>query len=71
MQSATTMRARAPRAVYAETAILDIQQLADALGVSVDTVEKMDLPHFYAGTRTKRFVFRQVLGVLEERARAA
>ncbi len=65
--TATQVR-RSPRAVFPETAILNVQQLADALGVSVDTVEKMDLPHFYAGTRTKRFVFRQVLRVLEERA---
>lgn len=62
---------RAPRAVFPESAVLNAQQLADAIGVSVDTIEKMDLPCFYAGTRTKRYVWRQVLAILEERARAA
>ena len=65
---AETQVRRSPRAVFPETAILNIEMLADALGVSEDTVEKMDLPCFYAGKRTKRFVYRQVLRVLEERA---
>ena len=62
---------RSPRAVYPETAVLSPTQLADALGVSPERVDELDLPCVELGRNTRRYVWRQVLKVLEERAEQA
>lgn len=62
-----TLRRR-PTAVYAETAVLDPEQLAAALGVDVDRLEDFGFPVVELGPRTRRYVWRQVLAVLEKRA---
>lgn len=59
---------RRPTAVYAETAVLDAEQLAAGLGVGVDRVEELNLPTIYLGDRTRRWVWRQVLAALEGKA---
>lgn len=57
-----------PPITYPREAVLDIDQLAAGLGVSVRTIERMDLPTVILGARTKRFIWGQVLDVLAERA---
>jgi hypothetical protein len=54
--------------VYSRDAVLDIAQLAAGLGVSVRTAERMDLPSFLVGVRSRRYLWGQVLDVLAERA---
>jgi hypothetical protein len=56
------------RTSYSRDDVLTPRELATALGVSVRTIERMDLPTVYIGHRTKRFVYGQVLDVLKERA---
>lgn len=53
---------------YPRDAVLTVKQLAEALGVSVRTVERMDVPTIYIGKRTRRFIWGQVLDVLAQRA---
>jgi hypothetical protein len=57
-----------PPVTYPREAVLDIEQLAAGLGVSVRTIERMDLPTVILGARTKRFIWGQILDVLAERA---
>lgn len=64
----TVAMAREP-VVYSRDAVLDVAQLAAGLGVSIRTVERMDLPSFIVGARTRRFLWGQVLDVLEARAK--
>lgn len=52
---------------YPLDSILTLSQLAAALQVEERTASSMDLPFFYAGKR-QRWIYRQVLAVLEERA---
>lgn len=55
-------------ATYARDAVLTIDEVAKGLGVSVRTVERMDLPTIYLGKRTKRFLWGQILDTLAARA---
>lgn len=48
-------------------AILDISQVAQWLQVSTRTVERLDIPSVFLGTRTKRFLGKDVLAYLEGR----
>lgn len=61
-------RSRHPRATFPETAVLSRAQLADALGVDANELDKLDLPYVELGRKTRRYVWRQVLRVLEARA---
>jgi hypothetical protein len=54
--------------VYSRDAVVDIAQLAAGLGVSVRTAERMDLPSFLVGKRSRRWLWGTVLEVLAERA---
>jgi hypothetical protein len=54
--------------VFSRDAVLCIEQVAAGLGVSVRSVERMDLPTIYVAARTKRFLWGQVLDLLAERA---
>ena len=63
-----TTRSRHPRALYPETAVLSPTQLADALGVSVDRLDELDLPSVELGRSSRRYVWRMILRVLEERS---
>ena len=53
---------------YPRDAVLTVKQLAEALGVSVRTVERMDIPTIYLGKRTRRFIWGQVLDALAGKA---
>jgi hypothetical protein len=57
-----------PPITYPRDAVLNVEQLAAGLGVSVRTVEKMDLPTVYIGPRLKRWIWGDVLDVLRQRA---
>lgn len=57
-----------PVVSYPREAVVDLEQLAAGLGVGRGVAEKMDLPFFMAGARM-RFVWGQVLDVLEQRAK--
>lgn len=59
---------RQPTAVYPETAVLGPEQLAAALGIDVDNIDDHRFPTAYLGPRTRRYVWRQILAVLEQRA---
>lgn len=48
-------------------AVLNIEQVADWLQVSTRTVERLDIPHTFLGTRTKRYLGKDVLKYLELR----
>ena len=57
-----------PRPVvsYPETAVLDTKQVCDALGISRTTLWRRGIPCSYAlGVRKPRYVWRQVLAMLE------
>lgn len=48
-------------------AILNIEQVAEWLQVSTRTVERLDIPHTFLGTRRKRFLGKDVLKFMEQR----
>lgn len=66
MEARTTVRIPV---TYDRDAVLNAEQVAAALGVSVRTVERMDLPSFLVGARSRRYLWGQVLDVLAERSR--
>jgi hypothetical protein len=53
--------------VYSRDAVVDLEQLAAGLGVSVRIAETLDLPSFLVGKR-RRWLWGTVLDVLAERA---
>lgn len=57
-----------PVVAYPETAVIDVHQLCQWLGISKRQVERQGFPCFYLGTRTRRYSVRQVLEFLEKRA---
>lgn len=48
--------------------VLTKQEVAARLKVSLRTVDRLDLPAVYLGTKTPRFLWSRVLDVLKERA---
>lgn len=65
------MKKRKDAAVsYPPEAVLNIRQLADWLQVGESTVERLDIPSVFLGTRTKRWIGKDVLAYLEERKSA-
>jgi len=56
------------RTPYERDEVLTIEQLAEALSVSIRTIERSDLPTIYFGKRTRRYIYGQVLDVLAKRA---
>lgn len=54
---------------YPPEAVLTIQQLADWLGVSRRTVQRLPIPVVRLGHRTLRYRGRDVLDYLERKAR--
>lgn len=55
---------------YPPEAVLNIRQLADWLQVGESTVERLDIPSVFLGTRTKRWIGKDVLAYLEQRKSA-
>ncbi len=50
---------------YTETSVLTIDQVAEWLQVSKRQVERLNLPCFYLGARTRRFLGKTVIEHLE------
>lgn len=59
------------RVSYAATDVLGPEEVALGLRVSVDTVDRMDLPWCWLGGRTRRIAWGTVLDILRTRAKAA
>lgn len=66
MTTPATRGARTP-ITHPRDAILSTADVCAVLGVTHETVAKMDLPCFYAGNRP-RYIWGQVLDVLASRA---
>ena len=49
-------------------AVMDIEQLAECLGVSKRQAERQNFPCYYLGTRTRRFLGQDVLDHLRKKA---
>lgn len=58
-----------PKAYPPET-VLNIDQVAEWLQVSVRTVERLDIPFIFLGIRQKRYLGKDVLKFLEQRKSA-
>lgn len=56
----------APKAYPAE-AVLTIEQVADWLQVSKRQAERLNIPCFYLGTRTRRYLGKSVLEFLAQK----
>lgn len=55
---------------FPETAVLNVKQVAQWLGVSTRSVERLDIPCVFLGTRSKRYLGKDVLAYLEQRKSA-
>lgn len=53
---------------YPPEAVLTIRQLADWLQIGVRSVERLDIPCVMLGTRTRRYVAKDVLRYLDQRS---
>ena len=51
---------------YADNAILTAAQVAEWIGVSMRKFERMDVPCIYLGTRTRRYLAKDVIRWLEK-----
>jgi len=58
-----------PVVLYPPEAVLDVDHVALALGVSPRTVERLDLPCIYLGAHIRRFLWSEVLAALRARGR--
>lgn len=56
---------------YPPETVLNIEQVAEWLQVSTRTVERLDIPFFLLGKRTKRYLARHVLEFIEKMKVAA
>jgi hypothetical protein len=61
------LRPRREPVTYSESSVLTIKQVADWLQVSVRQAERLRIPCFYLGTRTRRYLGKSVLEYLEEK----
>lgn len=53
---------------YPPEAVLDIEQVAEWLQVSKRHAERLHIPCIYLGTRTRRYIGKQVLEFLEKKS---
>jgi hypothetical protein len=58
-------------AQYNPQTILDAAQCAEWLGISVDSLERSDIPIAYLGERTKRYLVGAVIAHLERQMKRA
>jgi hypothetical protein len=54
-------------APYPSDAVLTAKEVCDALKISLATLDRINLPTIYIGTRSRRYSWRQVLQTLEGR----
>jgi hypothetical protein len=61
-----------PRIVraYPPTAILTVDEVAEWLGVGIRLVERLDIPSFSLGERTRRYMARDVIEFCDARKAA-
>jgi len=59
-----------PIVTYPPEAVLDVDHVAAALGVSVSTVDRSDLPCFYLGAHKRRYLWGAVLKHLDKKSAA-
>ncbi len=52
---------------YPETAVLELQHVAEWLRISERQVERLDIPFALLGKRTKRYLARDVIEYLEKK----
>lgn len=52
-----------PIVVYPREAVLEIPHVAAALGIGERSAERQHFPAFYLGTRTRRFLWGQILDI--------
>lgn len=52
---------------YPDSAILTARQVAEWIGVSMRKFERMDVPCIYLGTKTRRYLAKDVIRWLEAR----
>lgn len=52
---------------YSRDTVLNIEQVAAGLQVSARTVERLDIPCFFLGVRTKRYIWGEVLDFCRQR----
>ena len=57
-----------PIVTYPPEAVLDVDYVAQALGVSVSTVDRSDLPCFYLGAHKRRYLWGAVIDALRKRS---
>jgi len=55
---------------YPEEAVLTIEQVAEWLQVSKRQAERLSIPCFYLGTRTRRYLGKSVLEFIERKLAA-
>lgn len=55
---------------YPPEAVLELHHVADWLRVGESMVERLDIPGVFLGTRTKRYLAKDVLAFLEQRKSA-
>lgn len=63
-------KSEAPVVSYPPEAVLEIQHVAEWLRVGVRTVERLDIPCVFLGTRTRRYLAKDVLTYLATRSAA-
>lgn len=63
-------RVDSPVIAYPPEAILEIRHVAAWLRVGERTAEKLDIPPIFLGTRTKRYLGKDVLAYLDKRKSA-
>jgi hypothetical protein len=56
-------------AQYSRETVLDPEQCAEWLGVSIDTLDRADVPCAFLGVRLKLYVVGEVLDFLNNRQR--
>ena len=56
-----------PVVSYPDSAILELQHVADWLRISPRQVERLDIPFALLGKRTKRYLARDVIAYLEKK----
>jgi hypothetical protein len=60
------LKAETPKGYIPET-VLTIEQVAEWLQVSKRSAEELHLPCFYLGTRTRRYLAKDVLAFIERK----
>ena len=55
-----------PVRAYPPEAVLELPHVAEWMRSSEDSVDRMDIPCFYIGTKSKRFLAKHVLARIEE-----